>query len=80
MAAAFLVGSWITSVRMAEEGLDPDLATTQNSVQAPFRDSRELAAQEIVNTLACLLRSNANFAHFSVDRGRGFSRLFLHDQ
>jgi phosphatidylglycerol:prolipoprotein diacylglycerol transferase len=28
MATAFLVGSWITSVRMREEGLDPDLATT----------------------------------------------------
>jgi phosphatidylglycerol:prolipoprotein diacylglycerol transferase len=28
MAAAFLVGSWITAKRMEEEGLDPDLATT----------------------------------------------------
>jgi len=28
MAAAFLVGSWITARRMEEEGLDPDLATT----------------------------------------------------
>jgi len=28
MATAFLVGSWITGKRMAEEGLDPDLATT----------------------------------------------------
>jgi len=28
MATAFLVGSWITAVRMKEEGLDPDLATT----------------------------------------------------
>jgi phosphatidylglycerol:prolipoprotein diacylglycerol transferase len=28
MAIAFLVGTWITSKRMAEEGLDPDLATT----------------------------------------------------
>ena len=28
MAAAFLVGAWITSKRMEEEGLDPDLATT----------------------------------------------------
>jgi len=28
MATAFLVGSWITAKRMAEEGLDPDLATT----------------------------------------------------
>jgi phosphatidylglycerol:prolipoprotein diacylglycerol transferase len=28
MAIAFLVGSWITAKRMAEEGLDPDLATT----------------------------------------------------
>jgi phosphatidylglycerol:prolipoprotein diacylglycerol transferase len=28
MAVAFLVGSWITARRMAEEGLDPDLATT----------------------------------------------------
>lgn len=28
MAIAFLVGSWITAVRMKEEGLDPDLATT----------------------------------------------------
>jgi phosphatidylglycerol:prolipoprotein diacylglycerol transferase len=28
MAVAFLVGSWITSVRMKEVGLDPDLATT----------------------------------------------------
>jgi phosphatidylglycerol:prolipoprotein diacylglycerol transferase len=28
MAIAFLVGSWITARRMAEEGLDPDLATT----------------------------------------------------
>jgi phosphatidylglycerol:prolipoprotein diacylglycerol transferase len=28
MAAAFLVGAWITSKRMQEEGLDPDLATT----------------------------------------------------
>ena len=28
LAAAFLVGSWITGVRMAEEGLDPDEATT----------------------------------------------------
>lgn len=28
MAIAFLTGSWITAVRMKEEGLDPDLATT----------------------------------------------------
>ena len=28
MAIAFLVGTWITARRMAEEGLDPDLATT----------------------------------------------------
>jgi phosphatidylglycerol:prolipoprotein diacylglycerol transferase len=28
MAIAFLAGSWITAKRMAEEGLDPDLATT----------------------------------------------------
>jgi phosphatidylglycerol:prolipoprotein diacylglycerol transferase len=28
MAIAFLVGSWITAVRMREEGLDPELATT----------------------------------------------------
>ena len=28
LAVAFLVGSWITAKRMAEEGLDPDLATT----------------------------------------------------
>ena len=28
MAIAFLVGTWITAKRMAEEGLDPDLATT----------------------------------------------------
>lgn len=28
MAIAFLVGSWITAKRMAEEGLDPELATT----------------------------------------------------
>jgi len=28
MATAFLVGSWITGKRMAEERLDPDLATT----------------------------------------------------
>lgn len=28
MAIAFLVGSWITAIRMKEEGLDPDLATT----------------------------------------------------
>ena len=28
MATAFLVGSWITAKRMAEEGLDPELATT----------------------------------------------------
>jgi phosphatidylglycerol:prolipoprotein diacylglycerol transferase len=28
MAVAFLVGSWITAKRMAEEGLDPELATT----------------------------------------------------
>jgi phosphatidylglycerol:prolipoprotein diacylglycerol transferase len=28
MAIAFLVGSWITSVRMREEGLDPELATS----------------------------------------------------
>src|SRR5262245_6421664 len=28
MALAFLVGTWITARRMAEEGLDPDLATT----------------------------------------------------
>jgi phosphatidylglycerol:prolipoprotein diacylglycerol transferase len=28
LAVAFLVGSWITARRMAEEGLDPDLATT----------------------------------------------------
>jgi phosphatidylglycerol:prolipoprotein diacylglycerol transferase len=28
MALAFLVGSWITAVRMREEGLDPELATT----------------------------------------------------
>src|SRR5258706_8467391 len=28
MAAAFLVGSWITARRMKEVGLDPDLATT----------------------------------------------------
>jgi phosphatidylglycerol:prolipoprotein diacylglycerol transferase len=28
MAVAFLVGSWITARRMAEEGLDPELATT----------------------------------------------------
>ncbi len=28
LATAFLVGSWITSRRMAEMGLDPDLATT----------------------------------------------------
>ena len=26
LALAFLVGSWITAVRMEEEGLDPDLA------------------------------------------------------
>jgi phosphatidylglycerol---prolipoprotein diacylglyceryl transferase len=28
MALAFLVGSWITAIRMREEGLDPELATT----------------------------------------------------
>jgi phosphatidylglycerol:prolipoprotein diacylglycerol transferase len=28
MAIAFLVGTWITAIRMKEEGLDPDLATT----------------------------------------------------
>ena len=28
MAIAFLVGSWITAIRMKEEGLDPELATT----------------------------------------------------
>jgi phosphatidylglycerol:prolipoprotein diacylglycerol transferase len=28
LATAFLVGSWITGKRMAEEGLDPELATT----------------------------------------------------
>src|SRR5215475_2545782 len=28
MAIAFLVGSWITALRMKEVGLDPDLATT----------------------------------------------------
>ena len=28
MALAFLVGSWITAIRMKEEGLDPELATT----------------------------------------------------
>lgn len=28
MAIAFLVGSWIAAIRMQEEGLDPDLATT----------------------------------------------------
>jgi phosphatidylglycerol:prolipoprotein diacylglycerol transferase len=28
LAVAFLVGSWITARRMAEEGLDPELATT----------------------------------------------------
>lgn len=28
LATAFLVGSWITGVRMAEEGLDPEQATT----------------------------------------------------
>ncbi len=28
MAIAFLTGSWITSLRMKEEGLDPELATT----------------------------------------------------
>ena len=27
MATAFLVGTWITAIRMREEGLDPDLAT-----------------------------------------------------
>ncbi len=28
MAGAFLVGTWVTAIRMKEEGLDPDLATT----------------------------------------------------
>jgi len=28
MATAFLVGTWITAIRMREEGLDPELATT----------------------------------------------------
>lgn len=28
LAAAFLVGTWITALRMREEGLDPDAATT----------------------------------------------------
>jgi phosphatidylglycerol:prolipoprotein diacylglycerol transferase len=28
LAIAFLVGTWITAVRMREEGLDPELATT----------------------------------------------------
>ncbi len=28
MASAFLVGAWITGIRMKEEGLDPELATT----------------------------------------------------
>ena len=28
LAAAFLVGAWITGIRMKEEGLDPELATT----------------------------------------------------
>jgi len=28
LALAFLVGTWITAVRMREEGLDPDVATT----------------------------------------------------
>jgi phosphatidylglycerol:prolipoprotein diacylglycerol transferase len=28
MALAFLVGSWITAIRMREEGLDPELATS----------------------------------------------------
>ncbi len=28
MATAFLVGTWITSVRMREEGLDPEVATS----------------------------------------------------
>ncbi len=28
LAASFLVGSWITAKRMAEEGLDPELVTT----------------------------------------------------
>jgi phosphatidylglycerol:prolipoprotein diacylglycerol transferase len=28
MAIAFLVGTWITAIRMKEEGLDPELATT----------------------------------------------------
>jgi phosphatidylglycerol:prolipoprotein diacylglycerol transferase len=28
LASAFLVGAWITGVRMKEEGLDPELATT----------------------------------------------------
>jgi len=28
MAAAFLIGTWITAIRMKEENLDPELATT----------------------------------------------------
>ncbi len=28
MAAAFLIGTWITAIRMREENLDPELATT----------------------------------------------------
>jgi len=28
LALAFLVGTWITAIRMREEGLDPDVATT----------------------------------------------------
>ena len=60
--------------------VNPHFPTTQQPVYPPFRYSGQLATQEIVNTLPCLLPIDENFSDFGDDRVRACVRLLLHDQ
>ncbi len=57
--------------RAHSPAIDAHLAATKYSVQAPFRQARQLAAQKIIDPLARLVLINDNFADAGPQRSFG---------
>jgi len=64
LAVAFLVGSWITSIRMGEEGLEPDASTILIYVIVGG-----IAGSKLYFALDVWLRTDQSFASLFLSRG-----------